>query len=317
MTDTTDIAIGVGVGSFDGGLPAPDELFRYVERADELGIDSLWMPDHVVSAAPELDPAVTMSVIAARTSEIKMGPSVLALPGRNPVAVANTYANLDYLTGGRGRVILAVGLGADPRLPGAVGVPPEERPGRLREAVEILRRLWTEDDVDYDGEHYQLDGVSVSPKPSGGPLDVWVGGNSDAALRRVAEYGDGWFPSGLPVRVFREKLERLMGYCEAAGRAVERDEVGLLVRTHVDPDPARAREVRDRYLEGRELRGSMAAFEASSAFGTPGECVETLRRYVDAGCTKFVLLPVGPASERVEQLERYSREVIPEVGPSA
>lgn len=313
MTDTNDIAIGVGLGSFGDELPEPAELFRYVERADELGIDSLWVPDHALSERPELDPAVLMSVIAARTRDIKTGPSVLALPGRNPVTVANTYANLDYLTGGRGRVIAAVGLGADPRLSGAVGIPPGERPGRLREAVEILRRLWTEDDVDYDGEYYQLEGVSVNPKPAGGPLDIWVGGNSDAALRRVAEYGDGWFPSSIPVRVFRERLERLMGYCEEAGREVERDEVGLLVRTHVDPDPDRAREVRDRYLDDRELRGSPAAFEESSAFGTPEACVETLQRYVDAGCTKFVLLPVGPASERIEQLERYSRDVIPEI----
>ena len=316
MTDTDDVAIGVGLGSFDAGLPEPSELFRYVERADELGIDSLWMPDHALSEGPELDPAVLMSAIAARTRAIKMGPSVLALPGRNPVTVANTYANLDYLTGGRGRVILAVGLGADPRLAGAVGIAPEERPGRLREAVEVLRRLWTEDDVDYEGEYYRLDGVSVNPKPTGGSLDIWIGGNSDAALRRVAEYGDGWFPSGIPVRVFEEKLERLMGYCEAAGREVERDEVGLLVRTHVDPDPDRAREVRDRYLDGRELRRSEDAFAESSAFGTPEECAETLRRYVDAGCTKFVLLPVGPVSERIEQLERYSRDVIPAVTPS-
>lgn len=317
MTNTDHIAIGVGLGSFGGGLPEPSELFRYVERADELGIDSLWMPDHALSGRPELDPTVLMSAIAARTSRIKMGPSVLALPGRNPVAVANAYANLDYLTGGRGRVIAAVGLGADPRLSGAVGIPPGERPGRLREAVEILRRLWTEDDVDYDGEYYRLDGVSVNPKPAGGPLDVWIGGNSDAALRRVAEYGDGWFPSSIPVGVFRERLERLMGYCEEAGREVERDEVGLLVRTHVDPDPDRAREVRESYLDGREIRGSLAAFEESSAFGTAAECVETLQRYVDAGCTKFVLLPVGPVSERIEQLERYGREVIPEVAPSA
>lgn len=313
MADMDDVVIGVGLGSFYDRCPEPEEIFQYVERADELGIDSIWMPDHVISEGPELDPAVLMSVVAARTRDIKMGPSVVAIPGRNPVEVANTYASLDYLTGGRGRVIVGVGLGADPRFAGVEGIPPAERPGRLREAIEIVRKLWTEDDVHYDGEFYRLDGVTVEPKPAQGALDIWIGGNSDVALKRVAEYGDGWFPSSIPPLEFAEKHDRLMGYCEETGREIERDEAGLLLRTHVDPDPDRARVVRDRYLERRKPRGPLTEFEESSAFGTPAECVETIRRYVEAGCTKFVLLPVGPVSERIDQLERYSRDVIPAV----
>lgn len=311
MTNMDDVAIGVGLGQFHEGIPEPEELFRYVERADELGVDSIWMPDHVISESPELDPSVLMSVIAARTQNIKMGPSVVVLPARNPVEVANTYANLDYLTGGRGRVIMAVGLGADPRLCEVMGIPSAQRADRLREAIEILRRLWTEDDVDYDGEYYRLEGVTVNPKPAQGALDIWIGGNSNAALQRVARYGDGWFPSSLTPQEFTEKLDRLMEYCEEVEREVERDEAGLILRTHVARDRDRAREVRDRYLERRDLPVSMESFEESSAFGTPEECVETIRQYVDAGCTKFVLMPVGPPSERIDQLERYSRDVIP------
>lgn len=311
-----DVAIGVGLGGFSDGLPDPEELFRYVERADELGIDSIWMPDHAISEHPELDPTVLMAMIAARTQDIKMGPSVMPLPARNPVEVANTYANLDYLTGGRGRVIMAVGLGADPRLCEVMGIPPDQRADRLREAIELLRRLWTEDNVDYDGEYYQLTGVSVNPKPAQGALDIWIGGNSDAALKRVAQYGDGWFPSSISPQEFTEKLERLMAYCEETGREVEQDEAGVILRTHVDQDRARAREVRDRYLERQDRDVSMESLEECSAFGTPAECVDTIQRYVDADCTKFVLLPVGPPSERIEQLERYSRDVIPEVTPS-
>lgn len=317
MTVGDNIAIGVGLGLFYDRRPDPEELFRYVERADELEIDSIWMPDHVISETPELDPTVLMSVIAARTEDVKMGPSVTTLPARNPVEVANTYANLDYLTGGRGRVILAVGLGADPRICEVVGVPASERAGRLEEAIEILRKLWTEDDVYYDGEYYQLEGITVNPKPAGGPLDVWIGGNSEAALKRVARYGDGWFPSLISPRKFGEKMDRLMGYCEEAGREVERDEAGVILLSHVDPDSDRTREVRDRYLERQELSIPTDTFDTCTAFGTPAECVETVRRFVDAGCTKFVLMPVGPVSERIEQIERYRREVIPEFESSA
>lgn len=307
-----DVVIGVGLGGFAGGAPEPNELFRYVERADALGIDSIWMPDHVISQSPEFDPSVLMAVIAARTTDIKMGPSVLTVPARNPVEVANTYANLDYLTGGRGRVIMAVGLGADPRLTEAIGVPADQRPGRLREAVDIMRRLWTEDDVDYAGEYYELDGVSVNPKPADGPLDIWIGGNSNAALKRVAEYGDGWFPSSVTPREFTGKLDRLMAYCDEAGRVVERDEIGMILRTHLDPDRDKAHAVRDRYLERRDRTVSRASFAEYSAFGPPADCVDTIQKYVDAGCTKFVLMPVGPPAERVDQLELYSRAVIPE-----
>lgn len=306
-----EVVIGIGMGGFYDATPAPSELFRYVERADELGIDSIWMPDHVISETAEFDPSVLMTVIAARTSEIKMGPSVMTLPARNPVEVANTYANLDYLTGGCGRVIMAVGLGADPRLCEAIGVPSSERAPRLREAIDLIRRLWTQETVDFDGEYYQLEGVSVNPKPAQGSLDIWIGGNSDAALRRVAEYGDGWFPSSIPPAVFAEKLDRLMRYCDEADRVVERDEVGMIIRTHVTNDEAEARAVREEYIERRGRSMSMDTFEACSAFGTPEECVATIERYVEAGCTKFVLLPVGPTAERIAQVERYASEVIP------
>jgi probable F420-dependent oxidoreductase len=307
------IAIGVGMGFFGNQLPEPEQLFRYVERADELGIDSIWLPDHTISETPELDPSVLMSVIGARTQDIKMGPSVMTLPARNPVVVANTYANLDYLTGGRDRVIMGIGLGADPRLCEAMQISPEERTGRLQEAIEILRLLWTRDDVDYDGEYYQLDGVTVSPKPTNGTLDIWLGGNSDAALKRIARYGDGWFPSMITPGTFNTKLERLMGYCEDVGRTVERDEAGVILLSHVDADRERTRNLREQFLAKQAFDIPEDIFERCTAFGTPEECIETIQRYVDAGCTKFVLMPVGPTSERIEQIERYSESVIPAI----
>lgn len=309
----SDIAIGVGYGNFYDGLPDPPEIFRFMDRADELGIDSIWMPDHVISANQEIDPSLLMAVIAARTSDIKMGPSVLSLPGRNPIEVANTYANLDYLTGGRGRVIMAVGLGSDPRLAGTMGFEPRERAGLIREAVEILRALWTRDEVTYQGEYYQFEDVSVNPKPSNGPLDIWIGGNSEYALRRVAEFGDGWLPSVITPESFESKLSALMGYCEEAGRVVERDEAGVMLRAHVDSDPTRAEQIRDQYLANSSRSVDVETFAACSAFGTPEDCIETIEGYIDAGCTKFVLLPVGPIDERVSQIETYYHDVITEL----
>jgi probable F420-dependent oxidoreductase len=307
------IAIGISLSGFRTGLPDPEAIYRYVERADELGIDSIWLPDHPISETPELDPTVLMTTIAARTDDIKMGPSVLTLPARNPVTVANTYANLDYLTGGRGRVIMGVGLGAEPTLTQAIGIPPAERAERLREGLDVIRRLWTEDDVHYDGEFYNLEGVTVEPKPADGTLDVWIGGNSDAALRRVAAYGDGWFPALLPPDVFAAKHDRLMEFCAEEGRTVERDEAGMVVPTHVATAAESAAAVREQYFERRTPDLSRERLAASTAFGTAEEVVETIQGYVHAGCTKFVLQPVCPFEDRLEQLERYSEEIIPAV----
>ena len=303
-------AIGIGLGGFEAGLPDPEDLFRYVERADELGIDSVWMPDHVVSESPELEPAVSMSIIAARTQDIKMGPSVMTLPARNPIEVANTYANLDYLTGGRGRVIMAVGLGNEPRLTEVMGIDADERAGRLREAIELIRLLWTEDDVDYDGDYYQVEGASVNPKPAE-PLDVWIGGNSNAALRRVAEYGDGWFPASLPPARFEAGLDRLMEHCEDVGRHVERDEAGIILRTHVADDAETAHAVRDEFLADWDRDYDLDRFEAYSAIGTADDVIETVQDYRDHGCTKFVLKPICHPDDRIDQVERYADEVIP------
>src|SRR5215470_12993838 len=142
-----NVRIGIGFGLFVGGLPDAATICSYAERAEDLGIDSIWLSDHLVSRRPSLEIASVMALFAARTQRIKMGPSVLTLPARHPVEVAKTYASLDYLSGGRRRVIMAVGLGNDPRDCLACGVQPKERAGRLEEGVAILRRLWTETHV--------------------------------------------------------------------------------------------------------------------------------------------------------------------------
>src|SRR5262249_26955386 len=117
------VRIGIGFGLWRLGMPSPQTICAYAERAEDLGIDSIWLSDHIVSRQPHLEIACVMALFAARTKRIKMGPSVLTLPARDPVQVARTYATLDYLSGGCGRVIMAVGLGSDPRASPARGGP--------------------------------------------------------------------------------------------------------------------------------------------------------------------------------------------------
>jgi probable F420-dependent oxidoreductase len=193
------VKIGIGFGQWQYGLPQPERLCEYAETAEAVGLDSIWLSDHTVTRNPSLDITCLFAMIAARTRHVKMGPSVLTLPTRHPVQVAKTYATLDYLSGGR--MIMAVGSGGDLRELQACGVPMEHRGARLDEGIEILRKLWTQSHVTHHGRFYDFENVTLEPKPRNGALDIWIGGKSDAILKRTARLGDGWFPALRQVRV--------------------------------------------------------------------------------------------------------------------
>lgn len=303
------VKIGIGFGSARAGLPSAAQIAAYAERAEDLGIDSIWLADRVTGA--QLDIACVMALMATRTRRIKMGPSVLTLPAYNPVHVARTYATLDHLTGGQRRVIMAVGLGNDPRQCLAAGIAPGERGARMEEGVAVLRKLWSGTRVTHHGRFYHFDSLSIEPQPVGGPLDVWIGGRTDVALQRVARYGDGWFPSFITADEFREGMTRLTAFAAARGRVIDAGEAGTVLLSYITDERARADTV---------LQAAAAAFGQAPAdlaprcaIGAAAQCVERLRTFVAAGCSKFVLFPLCPPDELVPQIERYAREIIARV----
>lgn len=303
------IRIGIGFGGGRLGLPDPLALREYAERAEALGIDSIWLSDRITASYGHLDIAALMAYWAARTTRIKMGPSVLPLPARHPVEVARQYATLDYLTGGRRRVIMAVGLGSDPRDCRAVGVPAEERGARMEEGVAVMRKLWSEPRVTHHGRFYHFDDVTIEPRPAHGPLDVWIGGQSDIALKRVARYGDGWFPSFITPDDFRAGMQTLTAYGAARGRDIDPREAGVVLLTFVSEDRERAASLLQLAAAARKL--PVETMAARCAVGSVAQCVERLQAFADAGCTKFVLFPLAPPEELVGQIELYARRVIP------
>lgn len=305
----SSIKIGIGFGGGRLGLPTPAAICEFAERAEDLGIDSIWLSDHVVSRQPQLDIACVMAMFAARTTRIKMGPSVLTLPARDPVQVARTYATLDYLTGGCGRVIMAVGLGSDPRDCLACGIPAEERGARMEEGVDVLRKLWAGTRVSHHGKFYNFDDVTIEPRPAKGKLDVWIGGRSTAALRRTAKYGDGWFPSFITPEEFKTGLQQLIALGAQRGRQIDTGEAGVVLLTHATHDQSRAEAIAQLVYANFQLPPESMA--ARSAIGTPEECVEKIRAFVDAGCTKFVLFPIVPPEELVAQIELFGKEILP------
>jgi probable F420-dependent oxidoreductase len=301
------VKIGIGFGQWQYGLPEPELLCEYAETAEAVGLDSIWLSDHTVTRNPCLDITCLFAMIAARTRRVKMGPSVLTLPTRHPVQVAKTYATLDYISGGR--MVMAVGSGGDLRELQACGVPAEHRGARLDEGIEILRKLWTESHVTHHGRFYDFDNVTIEPKPRNGALDIWIGGKSDAILRRTARLGDGWFPALTSPDEFKRDMDKLIEFGKEYGRIMNPREAGVLLFAYVTDDRERARQVLAPFIKALPMPPEEAA--ARCVVGSAAECVEKLHRFVDAGCVKFVLRPSCPPAEVLPQIEMYGKEILP------
>lgn len=301
------VKIGIGFGQWQYGLPAPEQLCHYAEAAEDAGLDSIWLSDHIVTRNPTLDITCLFAMIAARTKRVKMGPSVLTLPARHPVHVAKTYASLDYLS--EGRMIMAVGSGSDPRDLAASGIPAAERGKRLDEGIEILRKLWTDSHVTHHGRFYQFDDVTIEPKPAKGPLDIWIGGKSDAILKRVARIGDGWFPALTTPAEFKHDMSKLIAFGDEIGRKVSPREAGVLLLTHVTEDAEAGWRTIAPFF--RALPIAPEELRRRCLVGPAEECRQKITDFVEAGCTKFVLRPSCPPDQVQNQIDLYATRIVP------
>ncbi len=301
------IRIGVGFGGWPFARRDPELLWQYVDAAEALDIDSIWLSDRVVSPALNLEPLVALAFVAARTRRLKFGTSVLALPLRHPTIVAKEIATLDFLSGGR--VLPAVGLGSDDdREFEACGTSRVARAGRTDEAILVMRRLWAEDRVTFHGRHFQLNEVSLQPRPVQKELPpIWIGGRSEAALRRVARLGDGWLASQTTPEEIRAGIAQVNRWAAEYGREIEQDHFGVLFNCCIAGTRQEAQRLAGPYILRRRADVDYLAF---SALGTPEDVVALLESYIAAGATKFVARPACPPELVQEQLELLARQVV-------
>jgi probable F420-dependent oxidoreductase len=300
--------VGVMPGTWPAGNEGRDLLWTIVDLCEGTEIDSLWFSERLSSPVPVPEPMTTMAAVAARTSRLKFGPSVFITPFRSPALLAREIAMIDYLSAGR--MLPAFGIGVDqPREFDAAGVPFKERGRRTDEAIAIMRRLWAEDEVTFAGEFWKLDRITVLPRPVQQPMPLWIGGNSEAAMRRAGRLGDGWIPSFIPPERFRTGVELTHEFAAEAGRTVPADHFGCLIYYCLDRDPAAARATAAPFLP----RGRVddATLERCTAFGPPELLRERLEEYVAGGGSKFILRPMCPPGRMIEQLQRLAEEVIP------
>jgi probable F420-dependent oxidoreductase len=302
------IAIGYMPGAFGQGGESPDFLRQLVEAGDRYGYDSIWLSDRIVSNRFSLEPIVALSMVAAYSNRQKFGTSVLALPLRNPVVLAKQIATLDFLSGGR--FFPAVGLGQEePEEYEACGVPKEDRGQRTDEAIRLMRRLWQEEDVTFEGKFFTCHHVTVTPRPVQKPsTPVWIGGRTHAAAQRVGRVGDGWLVSSATPQEVREGRDIVFETAAKYERSIEKDHIGVLLGYYLASDTDKAVARAQQFVTRQRPDVPFTAF---SAIGTPEDIAEVIQGYIEAGAHKFVVRPLCPGNETVEQLGLLGREVLP------
>lgn len=268
-------------------------------RAERLGLDGLIAGDHVTFYGYGNDGLVTLTAAAAVTERIDLKTGVYLLPLRHPVPVALQVAQLDQLS--MGRFTLGIGVGGeDPHEFWSCGVDPRTRGARTNEAIAILRRLWTEDGVTFRGRHFTLEDVTVYPKPFR-PVPIFVGGRSEAALRRAGRLGDGYTGIWLTPARFAEAMERVGAFAAEAGRDPAAVEGGMQFWTSVADDRAAARELVGRAMEAT-YRLPFERFEKYTPFGTAKEVAAFLWQFVERGARHVNLITAQATPE--EAVER-------------
>ena len=284
------------VGLFAVGTPrmAGGALLRALAvNAERLGISTLWVPEHVVlldtyasrypysddgqlpapTNAPIFDPFISLATMAAVTSKIRLATGICLVPEHNPLVLAKIVATLDFLS--RGRALLGVGIGWLEEEFQAIGIPWEHRAQRTREYIDSMQKLWSDEVSSYHGEFVRFDGVRSDPKPvNRAKLPVLFGGESGPALRRGAEYGDGWCGFNLTPQEAAAKIKRIEELLNANGR--KRSDVELAVSPYTQPAKP-----------------------------------DNLKRYRDAGADEVVLIKLRPPRDEkdlVANLEEIARE---------
>lgn len=275
--------------------------------AERAGLDGIIVGDHVTFYGYGNDGLITLTAIAAVTERIELKTSVYLLPLRHPVPVALQCAQVDQLS--NGRLVLGVGVGGeDPHEFTSCGVDPTTRGARTNEALQILRRLWAEDEVTFEGKHFQLDRVTVYPKPLR-PIPLFIGGRSDAALRRAGRYGDGYTGIWLGLDRFKESAEKIRDAATAAGRDPAAIELGMQFWTSVDATRDVARALVAAGMEGT-YRLPFERFERYTPFGSARQVAEFVAPFVEAGCRHFNFITVQDSpAEVVERTAEIRAEL--------
>jgi probable F420-dependent oxidoreductase len=292
-------------GEFD-----PAAFRAYFARAEELGFDSAWTQESMLGAWAQLGPIEAMTYAAACTQRMRLGCVVFVSTLHSPVHLAKSVSTLDQLS--QGRLEIGVGTGGKSRPFAAFGVDPARYLSRFTEGIALMKALWTEPLVTFDGEFWQLKDMAMEPKPFQKPFPpLWFGGASEPALRRAVRLGHGFFGAGSSSTAkFAEQVQIVRAALAEASRPAEDFPIAKRVYTAIDEDAGRARTRVNAALEG--IYGHrVPAIEAAAIAGTAADCVREVNQVAAAGAELILFTALFDQREQMEQL---AADVIPQVG---
>jgi probable F420-dependent oxidoreductase len=292
-------------GEFD-----PAAFRAYFARAEELGFHSAWAQETILGSKPQLGPVEAMTYAAACTQQLRLGCAVFISTLYSPVHLAKSLSTLDQLS--RGRIEIGVGTGGPGRPFAAFGADAQRYVARFTEGLALMKALWTDSRVTFDGAFWQLTDAPMEPKPFQKPFPpVWVGGSAPTALRRAVRLGNGFFGAGsTPTAKFADQVQIVREALSESGRPSQEFPIAKRVYLAVDEDAGRARKRMNAELE--RLYGHRSeTIEAAAVAGTPSDCARELRKVAEAGAE---LILCTPMFEPAAQVERLAAAVIPQLG---
>ena len=315
------------------GVTTPAEMLDLAEAADRSGsFRSVWVGDSLLGK-PRMESVGLLGGVAARTTKVRLGPACMAsFVLRDPVLLAYQWASLDLLAGGRSVLVACTGIveqeGA--KIEGELyGLTPKDRVGRLIEWIHLIKRLWTEDKVTFEGKHYRCSGITIEPKPAAKPRPpIWIANNAreekpfaewtpeDFALverthRRCARHADGWQTSAWDPKDLEWRITDTRKKVEEQGRDTAGFETHLYHNINVNEDREAALEESRRFLDMYyvPMKFTRTFVDQWVATGSPRDCAERLRRLRDIGFTEVTLRITSWDQER--QYRRLVDEVLP------
>lgn len=311
---------------------SPQQIVDLAIKAEDLGYDSVWANEHMTTqkyvAEKEkmppnyYEPLISLAAAARVTHRVQLVTGLVVLPLRDPILLAKQLCTLDQIS--NGRFSLGVGLGAYREEFDAVhpNWKNKARADIMDESLECLKKLLTEDISSFSGEFFQYQDLQMYPKPIQKPFPIYVGGNSERAMKRVAKYGMGWYPASLSPQVIQERLPRLASYLEREGRKLDEIDIAPQVFICIEWDKERAAKTfreSGLYKHLVSLKSStlkdqdLDSFVEFNLIGTPDDIVKKLKAYEEAGVTHMAALvfTVATVEEMERQMEIFAETMLP------
>jgi alkanesulfonate monooxygenase SsuD/methylene tetrahydromethanopterin reductase-like flavin-dependent oxidoreductase (luciferase family) len=237
--------------------------------------------------------------------------SVVLLPLYNPTVLAKLTSVLDVASGGRYHMGIGIG-GEFPKEFEACGIPVKQRASRSNEALQVIKKLWTEENVSFDGRFSKFSGVTISPHPIQKPHPpIWVAGRKEPAMRRAALYGDGWIPYMYTPEMLHDSVEKIKKFGAEAGRDMSKFRTGLFIFASIYPDRDEAREQAAKVL-GRTYAQDFSKIAGMYTLtGNPDDCRKRIKEYVDAGASTVMVSWACRANDIDENMKLVAEEVAP------